>query len=376
MKPVVKIIATSVIVLAAVGMIAYKYVDYIKYPWTRDGLVRAQVIQIVPRLSGELVRVPIRNNQLVKQGDLLFEIDPSTFQTTLNLARAQLDNMHDIVKSLAEQVDVMSAAVAQSEADRNEARFEVEGYAANTENARIELERIKTLLAQGVTDQRDYDDKNTTYQQALAQLNGAKSNVNRMTADLERSKFALARAVADLGAPGGANPRLRRAEADLELAQLNLDFTKVRAPVDGYITNLQSRVGDSAVANQPMVAVIDPDSFYVEAFFRETFIGNVQNGDRAVVTLMSYPDTPLQGRVESIGWGIAQQNGSTGFQLLPTVKPTFEWIRLAQRIPVIVRLEKLPDKIKLRAGTTASVVVMTGTSTDGDRVPPVPRALQ
>src|ERR1700722_6946925 len=114
MKPIAKIIATSVIVLAAVGMIAYKYLDYIKYPWTRDGLVRAQVIQIVPRLSGELVRVPIRNNQLVKQGDLLFEIAPSTFQTTLNLARAQLDNMHDIVKSLAEQVYVMSAAVAQS----------------------------------------------------------------------------------------------------------------------------------------------------------------------------------------------------------------------------------------------------------------------
>lgn len=376
MNPIVKIIATGVIVVAALGMIAYKYHDYMKYPWTRDGLVRAQVIQIVPRLSGELVRVPIRNNQLVKQGDLLFEIDPSTFQTTLNLARAQLDNMHDILKSLAEQVDVMSAAVAQSEADRNQARFEVEGYAANTENARIEFERAKTLLAQEVTDQRDYDNKNTTYQQALAQLNGAKSNVNRMTADLERSKAALARAVADLGAPGGANPRLRRAEADLELAQLNLDFTSVWAPVDGYITNLQSRVGDSAVANQPIVAVIDPDSFYVEAFFRETFIGNFQNGDRAVVTLMSYPDTPLQGRVESIGWGIAQQNGSTGFQLLPAVKPTFEWIRLAQRIPVIVRIEKAPDNIKLRAGTTASVVVITGTSTDGDRVPPVPRALQ
>jgi multidrug resistance efflux pump len=376
MKPIVKVIATGAIVLAALGMIAYKYHDYTKYPWTRDGLVRAQVIQIVPRLSGELVRVPIRNNQLVKQGDLLFEIDPSTFQTTLNLARAQLDNMHDILKSLAEQVDVMGAAVAQSEADRNQARFEVEGYAANTENARIELERTKTLLAQGVTDQRDYDDKNTTYQQALAQLNGAKSNVNRMTADLERSKAALARAAADLGAPGVANPRLRRAEADLELAQLNLDFTKVLAPVDGYVTNLQSRVGDSAVANQPIVAVIDPDSFYVEAFFRETFIGNFQNGDRAVVTLMSYPDTPLQGRVESIGWGIAQQNGSTGFQLLPTVKPTFEWIRLAQRLPVVVRIGKLPDNIKLRAGTTASVVVITGTSTDGDRVPPVPRALQ
>src|SRR5262249_45274907 len=115
MKPIMKIIATSAIVLAALGMIAYKYVDYIKYPWTRDGLVRAQVIQIVPRVSGQLVRVPIRNNQLVKKGDLLFEIDPTKFQTTVNLASAQLDNMRDIVKSLTEQVDGMRAVVAASE---------------------------------------------------------------------------------------------------------------------------------------------------------------------------------------------------------------------------------------------------------------------
>ena len=83
MKPIVKIITTGVIVLAALGMIAYKYHDYMKYPWTRDGLVRAQVVQIVPRVSGPLVRVPIQNNQLVKKGDLLFEIDPSTFQATV-----------------------------------------------------------------------------------------------------------------------------------------------------------------------------------------------------------------------------------------------------------------------------------------------------
>jgi multidrug resistance efflux pump len=119
----------------------------------------------------------------------------------------------------------------------------------------------------------------------------------------------------------------------------------------------------------------DANSFCVQAFFRETFVGNFQKGDRAVVTLMSYPDTPLEGSVDSIGWGIAQQNGSTGFELWPSVKPTFEWIRLAQRIPVAVRIERVPGNIKLRAGTTASVVVITGTGTDGDQVPPIPRAL-
>ena len=376
MKPIVKIITTGVIVLAALGMIAYKYRDYMKSPWTRDGLVRAQVVQITPRVSGPLVRVPIQNNQLVKKGDLLFEIDPSTFQANVNLARAQFDNMRDIVKSLFEQVEGLKRTVEQRVAEIGEAKFEVASSAAEVENARISLGRAKELIAENVNTQRDVDDKSMAYQVALAQLGAAKAKVGQMTAALAQAKDDLARGLADLGALGEGNPRLRRAAADLEIAQLNLDFTKVWAPTDGYVTNLRLGVGDSAVAHQPMLAVIDANSFYVQAFFRETFVGNFQKGDRAVVTLMSYPDTPLEGRVDSIGWGIAQQNGSTGFELLPSVKPTFEWIRLAQRLPVMVRIEKLPDNVKLRAGTTASVVVITGTSTDDDRVPPVPRALQ
>ena len=376
MKPIVKIITTGVIVLAALGMIAYKYLDYVKYPWTRDGLVRALVVEIVPRVSGPLVRVPIQNNQLVKKGDLLFEIDPSTFQANVNLARAQFDNMGDIVKSLVEQVEGLKRTVEQREAEIGEAKFEVEGSAAQVENARISLGRAKELIAENVNTQRDVDDKSMAYQVAVAKLGADRAKVSQMTAALAQAKADLARGLADLGVIGEHNPRLRRAAADLEIAQLNLDFTKVWAPTDGYVTNLQLRVGDSAVANQPMLAVIDANSFYVQAFFRETFVGNFQKGDRAVVTLMSYPDTPLEGSVDSIGWGIAQQNGSTGFEQLPSVKPTFEWIRLAQRIPVMVRIEKVPDNIKLRAGTTASVVVITGTSTDGDRVPPVARVLQ
>ena len=375
MKPIVKIAATGAVVLAALGMIAYKYVDYIEYPWTRNGLVRAQVIQIVPRVSGQLIRVPIRNNQLVKKGDLLFEIDPRTFQDSVNGARADLDNMRDIIKSLAQQVDGMRDAVTQSESAVNAARFEMEALAADAENAKVAFERAATLVKSGFSDQREYDNRNTEYQVAVARLSGARSHVNQATADLERSRADLARAKANLGVLGEANPRQRRAEADLKLAQQNLDFTTVSAPEDGYITNLQLRAGDSAIANQPIVAVIEANSFYVEAFFRETFVGDIQIGDRAVVTLMGYPDTPLQGRVESIGWGIAQTNGSTGFQLLPSISPTFEWIRLAQRIPIVVYLDKLPDTVKLRAGTTASVLVMTGTSKDGVAVPPVPRAL-
>ena len=375
MKEIVKIVTTSVIVLAAVGMVAYKYQDYIKYPWTRDGMVRAHVVEIVPRVSGEIVRVPVRNNQLVKKGDLLFEIDPRTFQVTVDLLRAQLDNMRDLIKSMAEQVEGLKVDVKQHEAALDEARSEVEGAAAEEQDARLSVERAKDLVASATVTQADFDNRNAAFQTALAKLHEARGRVSQMAAALSQARDDVARGIANLGAPGEDNPRLRRASLDLEAAQLNLGFTKVRAPADGYVTNLLLHVGDSAVADQPIMAVIDANSFYVEAFFRETIVEKVRNGDRAVVTLMSYPDTPLEGKIESVGWGIAQQNGSSGFQLLPTVQPTFEWIRLAQRIPVIVRVEP-PDNVKLRAGTTASVVVMTGTGTAGGPVPPVPSALQ
>src|SRR5262249_4181135 len=272
MKAFMKIVTTGVIVLAALGMIAYKYQDYVKYPWTRDGTVRAHVVEIVPRLSGEIVRVPVRNNQLVKKGDLLFEIDPRTFQTTVDLARAQLDNMRDIIKSLTDQAEGMKDNVGQREATLSQAKSAVEGAAAETEDARISFQRSKELLAQGVNTQRDYDNKQTAYQMALAQLSEARARVSQMTADVAQAKADLARSKADLGTPGENNPRLRRAAADLETAQLNLAFTKVWAPADGYVTNLLLHDGDSAVANQPIMAMIDANSFYVEAFFRETFV--------------------------------------------------------------------------------------------------------
>ena len=127
-----------------------------------------------------------------------------------------------------------------------------------------------------------------------------------------------------------------------------------------------------------MLALVDVNSYWIDGFFRENTIAGIRAGDRAVVTLMTYPDTPIEGRVDSIGWGIAQQDGSTGFELLPTISPTFEWIRLAQRVPVRIHLIDVPKDIRLRVGTTCSVLVMIGTADGGnDRpVPAAPAALQ
>jgi multidrug resistance efflux pump len=146
------------------------------------------------------------------------------------------------------------------------------------------------------------------------------------------------------------------------------------------VTNLNLRLGSQAVANQPALALVDVKSFWIDGFFRENYIEDIREGDRAIVTLMTYPDKPLEGRVDSLGWGIAQQDGSAGPDLLPTISPTFEWIRLAQRVPVRINidLDKLPESVKLRVGTTASVLVMTGTAgdTDTQKAVAAPKALQ
>ena len=149
------------------------------------------------------------------------------------------------------------------------------------------------------------------------------------------------------------------AEANLHAAELDLEFSEVRAPVDGYVTNLLLRYGSQTVANQPALALIDTSSFWVHGFFKETQIENIRPDNKVVIKLMSYPDAPLEGVVESMGWGIAQQDGEPAADLLPTINPSFDWIRLAQRIPVRIRVTHIPDEVDLRVGTTASVFVMT-----------------
>lgn len=283
-----KYILSGLVVLLAIGIALARYWHYVVNPWTRDGQVHAQVIQINPRVSGPITELPIRDNQLVKTGDLLFRIDQRTFAAAVEEADGKLKQAQ------------VSANNAREEADRN---------------------RKIRKKDPGAVSQQTLDRKVNAQLQAEAEVESA--------------------------------------QAALLQAQLNLEFTEVRAPVDGYITNLNLRLGSQAVANQPVLALIDINSYWVHGYFREDTIARMQPGDPAIVTLMSYPDTPLQGHVDSLGWGIAQQDGSTGYNLLPNISPTFEWIRLAQRVPVRIELASLPDGVELRVGTTASVLVMT-----------------
>lgn len=279
---------TTCCVLFALIAIAWKYEQYLLNPWTRDGLVKAHIVQIAPRVTGPIVHIDIKDNVEVKAGQILFTIDPRTYKVALAKAKANLDQ------------------------------------------AKVQLKQAK--------DESDRDIQ-------LAQRQP--SSIPQIT--LVQKKNAVIQAKAGVKA----------AESIYQKSKLELSFTKVTAPVNGYITNLNLNVGSQVVENKPVVALIDKHSFWIDGFFKETDISDIAVGDKATVTLMAYRNQPLFGSVESIGYGISQEDGSTGYSLLPNIKPTFQWIRLAQRIPVRIRLNNVPDNIQLRIGASASIILHT-----------------
>ena len=378
MKQYLKYLLTGLIVLIAVTAVLLKYWDYVVNPWTRDGQVRAEVIQVTPRISAPIVKLAVKDNQFVKAGDLLFSLDPRTFQADLESAQAKYDKSGDSYLGQEQQVAAALAYVDVSRASLLQAQSAINEADSDIEKNKAEYERQQELLPKKATSIKSVERAKANYEVSVQQRKGAVASLAQARASLAQSQADLAETRANLGAAGDANASIREARAAVEQAELNLEFTEIRAPVNGYVTNLELQLGSQAVANQPALALVDVDSFWIDAYFKENAIEDMGAGDRAIVTLMSYPDKPIEAAVDSLGWGIAQDDGSTGDDLLPNISPTFEWIRLAQRVPVRIHLGELPEGVALRVGTTASVLVMTDTTGDGHdkSVPAVPKALQ
>ncbi|ARU89300.1 HlyD family secretion protein [Pseudomonas sp. M30-35] len=148
-----------------------------------------------------------------------------------------------------------------------------------------------------------------------------------------------------------------QAEAEVKQAALNVSRSRLQATRNGYITNLQLAEGNYVNTGEPVLALVDEDSYYVQAYFEETKLPKISVGDEVEIWLMSY-QYPLKGQVQSISRGITDRNASPDTQLLANVEPTFNWVRLAQRIPVRIKLDNMPEEVLLSAGMTASVKVL------------------
>jgi multidrug resistance efflux pump len=262
MNAIAKAALTGAIVLVAIGIVTYKYWDYVTNPWTRDGQVRAQVIQITPRVSGPIVKLPIADNQLVAAGELLFEIDPRTFQASLDQARADLDQTRDDLKSLAEQVNATKAEVAQYDALIQQGESVVKERDAQLADASATFQRVQDA-GQAVS-ALQVDNARASYNVALASKEEAQGKLLEAKAQRLEAEAQQAQAEAELGASGDENAQLRAAKAAVESAELDLEFTQVKASVDGYVTNLALRLGSQAVENEPALALVDcPSSGYL-----------------------------------------------------------------------------------------------------------------
>ncbi len=281
-KKLIRLTITLLLVAAAIYLGHKLWVRYMDSPWTRDGRVRADIVNIAPDVSGLVTTVAVRDNQFVHRGDILFTVDTDHYQTALAQAKAL-----------------------------------------------VEQRKIELTMKRGQAKRRaEVDD------QVISQENREDSSLIATSARAE----------------------YEAALAQFDMAKLNLVRTVVRSPVDGWVSNLLVRPGDFAQVGAPKLAVIDQHSFWVYGYFEEHKLALIHIGDPADMQLIG-SDQILHGHVESIARGITDRDNPTDVRLLANVNPSFNWVRLSQRVPVRIALDKLPKNFILVAGMTCTVIV-------------------
>ena len=304
MKNIKSKLPTLLLVLVAVVMAFIVYQRWIHNPWTRHGQVRADIVKIAPRVSGYIVEVAVQDNQFVRKGELLFRIDPSSYQLAADKAQVQLQQAREDVAALEAAVKAAEARVLQSEAGVVAARAMIKQQEAALANARSESARATRLLGEKAGSVENAEKKAAMVLELQAAVDSARAAFSEAEAALASSQADLDQARANLGEPGDANVRIREAIVQLEDAQLNLSWTSMYAPFDGYITNLDVNEGQFAAPGHPIAAFVDSSSFRVDGYFQESKLKHIKPGDRAIITLMSHPDIELTGVVDSIGYAI------------------------------------------------------------------------
>jgi membrane fusion protein (multidrug efflux system) len=350
---------------------------------TDDAQITSDVVPVATRVAGQIVTVRIDENQVVKKGELLAEIDDADYAARVRQAEAELASAEAQAKSADAQVQVVrassrggfasaQAAVSGSSVGVSSASAQV--AAANAAVARaeadfhktqIDLDRAKQLRAAHAIpqDRLDaaqiaYDGSQAALAQARAQLafaqdarRSAETRVSEARGRLSQSapvepQIAVAEANAAL-----AHARAQSTQAALDLARLQLSYTKILAPVDGWASKLVAHAGQLSAVGQPVVSIV-PTATYVVANFKETQVGHMKPGQRAVITVDAYPGRKLEGRVESFSGG----TGAT-FSLIPSDNATGNFVKLVQRIPVRIAWVNPPKNLDLRAGYSVDVTV-------------------
>ena len=356
----VRMLVTGAVVAVGLLLAWFLYARLVDHPWTRSAQVRADVINITGYVSGKIVKVHVRNEELVNVGQLLFEVDPASYELAVDQARVALDQAREEVQALAASIKAAHAKVEVARRGIDSAKAQTLSARAQVEQTAAESKRFGRLAESGAGSLELAERTRAKHIEAQANLTVAMNGEIKSDSELASATADLAKAEAILGDPGEENVRIRSAKVSLDTAKLNLERTKVLSPRSGWVTNLFLQPGSYVQPGQAMITLVDKESLRVSAYFKETQIYRIKPGDHALVMLMGLSDRPLPGVVEDIGRAINPPNIATvqsSSAMVPSVSPTYDWIRLAQRVPVAIRLEHIPDDILLISGATASVSI-------------------
>jgi membrane fusion protein (multidrug efflux system) len=317
--------AVVLIVLVTASIVGWRYWrNSALYASTDNAYLNADKVEIAAQVQGPVINLYIHENQPVKAGDPLFDIDPHPYRLALDKAEAQL--------RLANQ------SVSQERAAVNAAEAQVAQRKAELVNAEHDFRRTRRLVSQGFLSKQGGENVGTQVATATAALRAAQAN-------LEQARSAL-------GTAGQENASIRAAEAAVEQARLDLRNTRIAAPSDGLVTNISLRPGNIVQPGAPLFVIISNRGFWVDANFKETELKRIHAGQRVTIDVDMYPSHPFHGVVESLSSG-----SGTAFSLLPPQNATGNWVKVTQRVPVRIRVVDPDPRFPLRVGTTATVSV-------------------
>jgi membrane fusion protein, multidrug efflux system len=385
-----RLIGAGIVVAAAIAVVV-TLLQWATRPQTDDATVRANFVGMAPQVNGPIVELHVRDQQQVKEGDLLFVIDPRPYEIALERARATLLLTRTEVDGLKNGAATAVAGISKAEAQLNASaadvtRREMDPVVADAEIARQEaqfqgaddhLKRVEPLLPEQFVTADSVEQARTKRTSALAALNEARARKSAAVATLaatraqhvateaavQQARSERARAQDAIGQIEGINARLAAAQAAVHSAELDLSYCRVRAPFTGLVVNMNISNGAFARTGVEVFTLVDTRTWYVVANFRETQLRHIPSGAPVDLYLQSQPGKHFRGTVVGLGWAVLPENG-TSVNGLPRVERSLDWIRLAARFPVRIKVENPDDSFRLGASAVATV---SGTWRAADR---------
>ena len=325
---------TFIILILVMLLLVWYLISDRLTPYTSQARVHALVVPVSPEVSGTVVSVSVSHNQIVKTGQELFQLDPHRYQLTVETAQADLQTARQSMGASGANVNAAEAALVSARANL-----------VRSEQDAVRLRRIQKEDPGAISVRR--------VESAEASLAAARGQVAAAKANIDKAKQ-------DLGQTGEQNSRILQAQSALDQAAYNLEKTTVRAPEDGLVTDVRVDNGNYANAGSPQLTFVAVDNVWVQADFTENNLGNIRPGNTVHIVFDVFPGQVFIGTIREIGFGVAVDTAPLGS--LPTVDNNRDWLRASQRYPVLIdfSLPEPEDRINIRVGSQASVIVFTG----------------